>query len=249
MKKTLLILLLFLSVSSFTFAQKSIFIPSRVGVSAGIYSSNIAFEHNYGSGLNDFLFTSGYTFGLQADWLIKKNHSISIELAYSSQGQKHEDWKVPDDAYYYFQRTIRLNYFRLPISYKRVYSKNHGKIKLFYTAGIYLSMLQDAELTYTRRDALVDFVTAMTEKNEYADQITQPDHFTDLFQPIDAGIVLSWGIQYRIEEKIKLTSAVRWELGMLDINDKDWRFPSKNFGYRGSVNSLLGIKLGLLYEL
>ncbi len=226
--------------------QTSIFVPHQVGFNLGFYSSTIAFEHNYGSGLNDYLLTPAYSFGINAAWSIHKNDAFGLELNYSIQGQNHEDWKVENDPDFYFQRSIDLRYFRMPMYYRRVYSINNALLKFSIEAGGYFGILHQAKLTYRRRGETLSFYDAVTEKNDFANEIIAPDSHNELFQPLDAGLLLGWGVQYRSHEHTKLVANLRWEIGAVDINDKDWRYPHPTFGYRPSVNSLFGLKIGVI---
>jgi hypothetical protein len=222
----------------------------QLGPTMMLTSTNITFEHNYGSGLNDYLFTPGFSGGIQGEYHLSGKNYIGAELLYSIQGQDHTSWKTTSpDTTVLFLRKIDLNYFKMPIYYKRVYSNKSGLANFYYNAGIYIGVLQYASSRYIRRGLETTFYDAMTEKNNYADQITQPEDFKELFRPIDIGLSVGWGMQYRVTPKVLFLLEARAEIGLTDINDKDWRFPHRSLGYRSSVNSVLGLKLSTLFDL
>lgn len=229
-------------------AQKSLFAPSEVGLRLGLHSSTVFFEHNYGLGLNDFLPTTATTVGLSFGWKLRNKSFMMLEAELSQQGQKHEYWKVENDPAFYFQREIELAYVRLPFYYKHIYKTKKSKLQFYYIGGIYTAILREADLSYFRGNRRVDFVTALTEKNEYANQIYQPDSFNELFNWFDAGILLGWGFQIPIEDNLVFNCDISSSLGILDINDVDWRFEHPEFGYNASRNYLLGVKVGMAYR-
>jgi hypothetical protein len=249
-KNNFLFLVLLLSWSNgFLFGQKSIFLPSEIGLKLGFYSSTIFPEHNYGSGLNDYLFTSANPLGLSLAWQLKPQNYLVLDAEFSKQGQKHEDWKIANDPKYYFQRSIELDYFRLPVYYKHIFDKKKRNFNFYSSTGFYVAYLSAADLTYIQGGEKLDFVTAMTQKNDYASKIYQPTTFQDLFQPFDIGLILGSGIQVLVSEQVLLSTDLRLELGLADINDEDWRFPHPKNGYKPSRNSLFGLKIGLSYRL
>ena len=94
---------------------------------------------------------------------------------------------------------------------------------IYWLAGFYGAYLSKADITYIRGGEVVDFLTAMTAKNDYADAIYQPNSLNDLFQWFDIGIVLGGGAQKLINDKMVISCDIRMESGITDINDKDWR--------------------------
>lgn len=229
-------------------AQKSIFTPTEMGLKVGWYSSTIFPEHNYGSGLNEYLYTPGNTIGISMNWQLKNKDFLVLDAEWSRQGQAHEDWKVENNPEYYFQKSIDLEYFRFPVYYKNVINLEKKNFEIYWLAGLYGAYLSKANITYVRAGKIVDFETAMTEKNDYADQIYQPSSLNDLFRWFDFGLVLGSGIQSTINDKVVISCDVRMESGITDINDKDWRFPHPKFGYKASRNYLLGLKTGIAYR-
>lgn len=219
-------------------------IPSEMGIGIGLYNSNIFYEHNYGGGLNDYLPTFGYSIGIKTAWAFDKKTSFHLGLNYNQQGQRHEDWKIENDPEYYFQRRIDISYFKMPIYVQRIY-KNQKPLQWLWQAGIYTGILNQAKLTYIRRGESLSFYDAVTEKNNFANEITEPDSHNDLFQNVDIGFILGWGIQYSINERVRLMTTLRSELGVIDINDKDWRYPHPEFGYRSSRHSLVGLSISI----
>ena len=171
-----------------------------------------------------------------------------LEPELSWQGQRHQDWKIAEDPAFFFQRTIDLEYVRLPFYYKHIYKTNKKKLQFYFNVGIYTAFLKDANLTYFRGGRGTDFVAALTEKNEYADQIYQPDNYRELFEWLDAGILTGWGIQTKIYDNLVFNCDIRSEMGVSDINDIDWRFPHPIRGYKASRNHLIGIKVGIAYQ-
>lgn len=238
----------FCILSTSLFAQKSLFAPTEIGMRFGFHNSMVFFEHNYGAGLNGFLPTPATTIGLSFGWKLRNKNFIMLEAELSQQGQKYEDWKVGNDPEFYFQREVDLDYVRLPFYYKRIYKTKKSKLQFYYNLGIYTAILRNANLTYFRANKRVDFVTALTEKNEYADQIYQPDSFNELFNWFDAGILLGWGFQVPVQDNFVFNCDLRSSIGVLDINDLDWRFEHPEFGYNSSNNYMLGVKIGLTYS-
>ena len=229
-------------------AQKSIFAPTEVGLKLGFYSSTVFPEHNYGSGLNQYLYTPANSIGVGLSWELKNRNFLVLDIEWSKQGQKHEDWKVANAPTYYFQKNIDLEYARFPFYYKNIINLEKKNIDFYWLAGLYGAYLSKANITYIRGGEVVDFVTAMTEKNDYADEIYQPTSLNDLFQSFDIGLVLGGGIQTLVNDKVIISCDVRMESGITDINDKDWRFPHSINGYKASRNYLLGLKIGIAYR-
>ena len=243
-----IIIILFCCSSITMNAQKSAFVPTEIGIKSGFYSSTIFPEHNYGSGLNQYVFTPGNTIGIALNWQLKNKDYLVLEAEWSRQGQKHEDWKVENDPAFYFQKSIDLEYVRFPFYYKKMIDLRKKNFDLYWLAGLYGSYLSKADITYIRGGEIVDFVTAMTEKNDYADEIYQPSSLKDLFQSFDIGLVLGGGIQTLVNDQVVISCEIRMESGMTDINDSDWRFPHPKNGYKASRNYLLGLKGGIAYR-
>ena len=229
-------------------AQKTAFVPTEMGLKLGFYNSTIFPEHNYGSGLNDYLFTIGNTIGIGLNWQLKNKNYLVLDIEWSKQGQNYEDWKVENDPAFYFQKSIDLQYIRFPLYYKKMMNLENKRFDVYWLAGLYGAYLSQAEITYVRGGETVDFVTAMTAKNDYANEIYQPNSFKDLFQSLDAGLVIGAGFQRLINDKIIISFDVKMESGITDINDNDWRFPHSKNGYRASRNYLFGLKMGIAYR-
>ena len=222
--------------------------PSEIGLKFGMYSSTIFPEHNFGSGLNQYLFTPGNTIGVGLNWQFKNKNYFVFEAEWSKQGQKHDDWKVENDPLYFFQKNVDLQYVRFPFFYKKMIDLEKKHFDIYWLAGFYGAYLSKADITYIRGGEVVDFLTAMTAKNDYADAIYQPNSLNDLFQWFDIGIVLGGGAQKLISDKMVISCDIRMESGITDINDKDWRFPHPRNGYKASRNYLLGLKSGVTYR-
>jgi hypothetical protein len=243
-----LIITLFCCSSFLLNAQKSTFSPTEIGLKFGLYSSTIFPEHNYGSGLNEYSFTPGNTIGISLGWELKNKNFIVLDAEWSKQGQKHEDWKVENDPAYYFQKNVDLEYVRFPFYYKNIINLKKKNFEVYWLAGLYGAYLSKADITYIRGGEIVDFATAMTAKNEYADAIYQPSSLKDLFQWFDFGLVVGGGIQTLVNDKILISCDIRIESGISDINDNDWQFPHAANGYKASRNYLLGLKGGVAYR-
>ena len=249
LRLSILCFVLFMS-GQMMYGQGSIFVPNQGGLSLMLMNSSVNFEHNYGSGLNDYYLTPGVSAGMQIEWLLSKQKStfIGAEVQYSTQGQKYGGWKELDTTYL-FLKNQNLNYIKVPFYFKKVYTDKNKCLKYFFNVGLYAAYLQSADLQFIRRGFEVTFVQAMTEKNPNADDITQPNAIRDLYRNIDIGIVGGWGAQQRLDDRLSAMLEIRTEFGVTDINARDWRFPHPRLGYRPSLNSLLGLKFSIMYDL
>lgn len=214
-------------------------------------SSSIVFpEHNYGSGdyYNNKL-TPGFAGGLTIGTTINDVHSFQVEVLYSLQGQNFTDVHLPDLTEQ--KKDISLKYVKVPVVYKYTSyfnSYSDASPSFYLLGGLYLSSLQNGEVTYAYGDSALAFVDVVNGGgNTFT--IVDPLQTKDLFTNYDFGAILGIGLEFPLANDLSLTIESRTQIGMTDINSLPWRYPSTSKGYRPSYNFMTGIKVGIVYNL
>lgn len=248
MKRIATLLLMCIGLGTSLSAQTNYVSGLHFGAQAAFYSSNLFYEHNYGSGdLYDYKFTPGFAGGVSAALSLNDIHEFQLEILYSVQGQNWSDQNLPDPTV--FNKKISLQYLKLPLVYKykmAIDPYDAESISHYFLVGVYSAFLQSASLKYD-----IDGVER-TMEDAVADSpftVGRPFNDKDLFISYDYGGIVGYGLEYPLTGNLSVSGEARAEVGFVDVNALGYRFPSAEKGYRSSVNVLVGLKLGLIYNL
>ncbi len=117
----------------------------------------------------------------------------------------------------------------------------------YFVGGIYSGYLQGASVKYTVDGTEITFLEGAEGDNTF--ELIEPADHKDLFIKYDFGMVLGYGMELPLENNLSFTAEIRSETGFTDINELGWRFPSTSKGYRPTFNTVLGVKVGIVYNL
>jgi hypothetical protein len=232
----------------------------HIGAVGSFNSVWITNQNNYGT-LNefneqivrqsemDYLFTWGGNVGVELGYNFHKRWGIQIEPSFAWAGQKYDDdflgpvaksdatspIHVPETRYVNVQRTVRLNYFQLPLMLK------------------FQTRLDDRTNFFVMVGPQVGFLTSATEEVKVNYNVYDALRFTadQKFQKIDVGLALNLGLDIYPTDWLYISVGLPTYVGLTDINGnvlKKLEWYSKNdLNYQKSKNFRIGLQLGAHY--
>ena len=246
--KKIVLLLVVCSIGTLAYSQGAYLSGFHFGVNATYNTSAVIGQHNYGSvDYYNHKYTPGITGGVSASLSISDIHEFDLEILYSSQGQNYSDVHLPDPTV--LGKKISLSYLKVPLTYKYKMwfdSYDAASPMHYFRGGIYSASLIKGTTSYTEGGASITFVEGAGRSNTI--DLIEPA-VNQLFLPIDFGIVLGYGLEFPLAGDLSLTAELRSEIGLVDINALAWRFPNEFVGYVPSINTQLGLRVGLVYNL
>lgn len=208
-------------------------------------------QNNYGYSELNYKLSSDYQFEIHAGIDIHVKHIFQVGLQYSGAGQKYQDI-ISNQVN---EKDVMLSYLQMPITYKRVLSKErgfaYGKLNTYALAGLQVGLMTSAKVDWFTEGAATDMLSFInqTGNNANYDQILS-DHGTafndkDLYRSLDANVLLGVGFQYFQTEKTLIFFEFRGTMGFLDINDPSWRYENNKGIYKPSLNTNLAFRVGV----
>lgn len=236
---------LFLIISLSSNAQVTAISSIRAGASTFVGGSLIAEQNNHGAPEMEFLPTLAYGVGVVANINWYDNLGLQIEGNYWVQGQNHFGNQSGVDT----EKKVVLEYGKIPIMFKYTfldYSSNQYAPNLYFLAGPQIGFLHKASVSYNRGGELTF--------TEYHESISNPianlhPEFTfdkDLYNNIELSISTGFGAEIELSDYLILTVETRLNIGLSDINEREWRFPDLRNNYTASRNYLAGFNIGLI---
>ena len=220
MKKLTVVLISFLFVSVFSFAQ-----TTSIGFFGGANFSSINgtyHAHGYGSTL--IKSSTGMQFGLIFDYPLTESLSLYSDPSYIKKGFKYEnDTEMVGGPGFHGEN--KFQYIQLPLTLKLKLFKS----KVFYIrSGLYMSFLLNANITD-------EFNYAPHPDNpptEYTDE-----EIKDQMNPTTLGFVMGMGADIPLSDKLNLIIDASY---MMDISDAMKDTQAYYWGYNGKLYQTVG---------
>ena len=236
MKKVLLSLIIFCSISSF--AQKGLHISAY----GKVLTSSIINQNVWGVGTDyDYEFTSGGGANVEIGYNFVRNFGLYTGYGIIKLGQIYSD--NVDGAE--MERELKLNYNVIPIMLK--YNGISEGVNFICGIGIEYAMAKDFIQTWTK-DGDSYYKAGKNPKTDEEFAYSSPD-VSDRFESSDILVVFEMGARIPLVENLFLDAMLMGAYGMKDINHEDWRIVNSDGNYDPSNNAYGAIKLGITYVL
>jgi len=209
-----------------------------IGAGGNFNATWIIRQNTYGEPELKYQFTPSYAGNLNLGFDFSEHWGFKMELGYAKMGQKYKDtqYELP------VERTVKLNYFLLPIMVK--YRVGGEKAKFYVMAGPQLGVLLSATQVYLRNG---------TDAPIYNNPIVGPidvskkeikDRYTSMagFARMDIGVEITPTKHFMID--IGITSA----FSITDLNAPGWRMIDHDGTYQISHDFYAGLNLGFNYR-
>ncbi|MCD4772895.1 MAG: outer membrane beta-barrel protein [Bacteroidales bacterium] len=236
MKKVLLLLIIFCSISSF--AQKGLHLSAY----GKVFTSSIINQNVWGVGTDyDYEFTSGGGANLEIGYNFVRNFGLYTGYGIIKLGQKYSD--NVDGAE--MERELKLNYNVIPVMLK--YNGVSEGVNFICGIGIEYAMASDLSQTWTKDgDPYNETGENPITGNSFEYGISD---VSDRFESSNILMVFEMGARIPLSENIFLDAMLMGGYGMQDINDVDWRVDDSDGNYNASINAYGAIKIGITYVL
>lgn len=223
MKKITLSFLTILTLISYSYGQKMR--GWHLGGSAMLQVPIIFNQNTYGDPEYEYAADLHSAWGISAAYNFKRSFGFQTGIYYSFIGQTYEDIDYLNRDIY---REVDLDYIQIPVLAK--YNTKLTDVRFYSVLGPQFGLLTKADIRYT-----IDGVDKGT-----------PDA-KERFSNFDMGIVLGTGMQYDISENLYISAGLRFYVGLMDINAKEWRTPNLDNVYDPSLNGYGGVRVALYY--
>ena len=234
MKKVLLSLIIFCSISSF--AQKGL----QVGVSGKVLTSLIVNQNVWGLGTNyDCVFTSGSGGGLDIGYNFTKNLGLYTGIGTVKLGQKYST-EINNNK---MERELKLKYNIIPVMLK-FNGVNEG-VNFICGIGIEYAIANDVSQTWTK-DGEPYYQAGVNPITNEEFAYSAPD-VTDRFESSDIFGVFEIGVRIPIIEQLYINTTINACYGLKDINHEDWKIEDSDRNYNPSHNAYGAFKVGISY--
>lgn len=194
--------------------------------------------------------------GIRIGHPIDLNHQLEAGIAYHVTGQKYQDVISSIDH----EKTVTLNYLQIPVFWRNTFSVidtwqgNTGQTYWYQTFGLVLNALHRASThwnTNKQETTMLDFINPSGE-NPHTSILSgrgNPENARELFSFFDVSLGLGGGLDHYFNEYLHMTVEMRFQFGLLDINNSNWRLTNQSGKYGSSHQSSLGVQVGLWYDL
>jgi hypothetical protein len=203
---------------------------SQKGFHAGLVGSgNLTFiinQNSWGRPELEYAPTYGYAGGMAVGYNFDRHFGLQGELLASKQGQNYHEENV---ALEQTDRTLDLRYTHVPLLLKFSGGGDYG-IRFYMLGGPQFSFLRHATETYSSP----------------AEPKTTTD-VTDRFENADVQLVFDLGSDFTLWGNWYMSTGLRFNYGIKDINDDNWRIPPKGKFYTPSQSALGGVQIGIHY--
>lgn len=98
---------------------------------------------------------------------------------------------------------------------------------------------------------MLEFVNPNGE-NPHSSLLTErgnPDSARELFSFFDVSLGIGGGLDHYFNEELHMTVEMRFQFGLLDVNNRDWRLTNSSGKYGPSHQASIGLQVGLWYDL
>ena len=200
--------LIFIFSISLAFAQGTENLRPSFGILGGVNMQNLNGKHMNGNKLeNDMLI--GYHVGVNVQLPVAPQFYFQPGLMFSTKGAESKTSLITG--------TIKLSYIELPLSF--VYKAQLGNGNFMLGFGPYMAYGIRGKATYEGGSVTVESDIEFQKEVEAGDPLT-----TTYIKPFDAGANLFFGYELPAGIFLQLNT----QLGLVDINPTDKRFPGDN---------------------
>jgi hypothetical protein len=234
MKKTLLALLLFVSVAGL--GQKSFYF----GVGSYIGSSAIVNQNTYGIPELDYEVPFSYGINLNAGFSFTKTIGIKMEIGNASLGQKYSDTRNDTN----FTRDVKLSYLSIPVLFK--YNSAGTTARFYILAGPQMMFLIKADQEYLADGEPYERTGQDADGNLF--KIGDPD-IKDRISSFDLMARIDMGVDITLVKNLVLNAGITMAYGLLDINATAYQIEDYSGNYNPSHNVYGGIGIGICYSI
>jgi len=209
------------------------------GVNGGFPATSILNQNSYGFQEPDYTVTFGPSYGAAMGYQLSYNTGIVMNVNYVRQGQHYKDSFWDGDM----EKEVNLDYISIPIMFEYLPGGVPSLVYLpskapqFYMLyGVQFGILQKAEV-------IQDW------QGNVDDAPSLPNDSKTLFKSTDLSFVAEHGFQYFYNQKWFFNAGIRCVVGLVDINDPDYRVPVHRFNYlpeepyKASRNATFGLNL------
>ena len=246
MKKILLILVLFISVTT-TYAQPGL----RLGIKGSYYSTWL-FNKNVSdrNASLDYASTFSTSFGAHVIFMLSETYGVGGEVNYSSHNQKYDGY-TEGNANQTFTNEVNLSYIDIPLMFR--VSSPKGP---YFDIGPQISLMTGAKETFSLDNSSL---------GSYSDKDVIDD-----FEGFGIGAVLGFGVDIKLTSNLNLTTGLRFgymftdattEYTQSEFNAKAANESLSNvsgashintdddFDYKSTGRTYGGLQIGLQYKL
>jgi len=157
-------------------------------------------------------------FGLGVGYNFTDNIGVGLELNYSLQGQRND--------YLGVETTTRLDYLKIPILF-HYNTSSQNNLVFVANVGPQLGILTNSKLLNSDKDELID-------------------DLSEIYADITFGALFSFGIEYKITDKMNFFSLVKYDVDFTNAEDEDYSLYQEDRAT--TINSTLGLQLGLKFH-
>ncbi len=209
-----------------------------IGAGASLNSTWIINQNTYGEPrLNDVI-TLNMAGNINIGFEYARHWGIKAELVFSQLGEQFEGTQYGEPA----TRTIRLNYFLLPVLLK--YRVGSEKVKFYIMAGPQFGMLLSATQVYLRNGVNAPIYESPEKGSIDVSQSNIMDR-----QNREAGAArLDFGIEITPVRHFMIDIGSTSSFFITDLNCSAWRILEPNTRYKISHNLYTGVNIGLNYK-
>ena len=240
--KARIIIVLFMIGLGFSSANAQKAKRFEVAAKAGVGSSWIINQNNYGLNEMEYEYTLGTAFNLQVGYNFNSNIGLFAEVGTRSQGQDYSDtWNNKNDI----KREVSLSYLTVPLLFKYSYGESIARFRLL--VGPEISFLQKAEQVYTFDGKSMEGKFEITDKDGHTFDPAAKD-ITDRYNSMDVSAVIDLGADiFIIQEVFYISAGARFYYGLMDINASAYQIENKEGKYEASHNAGIMFDLGFHY--
>ena len=167
----------------------------------------------------DFNPLFGTSFGVGAGYNFNQNIGVETDVLYSLQGRRYEIAGIENNQ--------RVNYIKVAPMFTYTIP-TRGFVSFVGKVGPQLSILTDSKITNDDGDAI--------HKN-----------MNDRYKDVTFGGVANLGVQFRLANKVFLTTGLRYDLDFTNAENKN--HSEYTSGRKTTTNSTAGLEVGLKYKL
>ena len=212
-------------------------------------------QNNYGLPELKYKPSLGFSGGMVAGVSFTSQHQLQLEVSYALLGQTYEDkifgGSIP------FRKDIDLSYIQLPIMYRFGMKRAQDAMfytdvtTFFFTAGVQPSFLLAEGIDWTVDGEKQNWAQIRNEFSDpsygYSTILQSPLTGGNFYTNFDFGVAGGFGVQRFFNERLLISLELRTYLGLLDINETQWRVLNRSGKYGASQNFSAGLRLNASY--
>ncbi len=171
---------------------------------------------------------AGAGFGIFTDYYFNENIAFSLGINYIFSSSK---FLINKNGSTEIVRNYDTQYLQLPISIKLITNEITDRVKLYISPGMGLNLLTAA---------------SVDGKSSYQKTVGEPvTRYTSELGLIDINFIIATGVEYELDNNMKLILGISYMHGFLNMNKIDTPYISNSeFSLK---NNVLGLEVGLKF--